>query len=356
MQPGRHLTGVGIVGLILLVVSAVLATVIVGPLVLGVLFPLEPPKATGDQAVLRVMAPPGKYYKVERGGAWWQFWREEGGFVGKVGEGRLAKDHAVKPTGDGHYELRVTKVARQGEEGHEKTPPGWKGNLRAILYVGGEVATCDGASESPLKLVWREGDGTDELATRALCGRYRWARFIPGYLPWAMLGVVSVLFLTLMGMNQPRVEVQRTREQEKLARQTEKEKQQRTTALLRGNTVRVEIDDMSGPKFKRYMADLFRQRGYVVRETRATGDQGVDLLLTKDHKRVAVQLKRWTGRPVGNAVVAATFAGIAHYRADEGWIITTSTFTKSARQLAKSTRVRLIDGKELAEWLEDLRE
>ena len=113
---------------------------------------------------------------------------------------------------------------------------------------------------------------------------------------------------------------------------------------------------MSGPEFERYMADLFRQRGYVVRETRATGDPGVDLLLTKNQKRVAVQLKRWTGRPVGNAVVAATFAGITHYRADEGWIIITSTFTKSARELAESTRVRLIDGKELAEWLEDLRE
>lgn len=36
--------------------------------------------------------------------------------------------------------------------------------------------------------------------------------------------------------------------------------------------------------------------------------------------------------------------------------ITTSTFTKSARELAKSTRVKLIDGKELAEWLEGMRE
>jgi restriction endonuclease Mrr len=52
----------------------------------------------------------------------------------------------------------------------------------------------------------------------------------------------------------------------------------------------------------------------------------------------------------------ATFAGMAHYRVDEGWIITTSPFTRSASALARSTRVRLIDGKELGDWLEGLRE
>ena len=86
-----------------------------------------------------------------------------------------------------------------------------------------------------------------------------------------------------------------------------------------------------------------------------SGDQGVDLILPDlDGKRV-VQLKRLTG-PVGNAAVQGTFAGMAHYQADERWIITTSTFTKSARELARSTSVRLIDGKELASWLEGLRE
>ena len=82
----------------------------------------------------------------------------------------------------------------------------------------------------------------------------------------------------------------------------------------------------------------------------------MDLILSDyDGKRVAVQLKRWSG-PVGNAVDSATFGGMAHYQAEEGWIITTSTFTPKARELARSTRLRLINGKELAEWLEGLRE
>jgi len=132
-------------------------------------------------------------------------------------------------------------------------------------------------------------------------------------------------------------------------------KRQRIESLLRRDAVGDEINYMSGVEFERFMADVFRQKGYGVQTTKVSGDQGVDLLLDIEDKKVAVQLKRWTA-PVGNAVVGATFAGIAHYRADEGWIITTSTFTKSARELARSTRVRLIDGKELADWLEGLRE
>lgn len=73
--------------------------------------------------------------------------------------------------------------------------------------------------------------------------------------------------------------------------------------------------------FERFMADLFRHNGYAVRQSWAMGDQGVDLLIGIDDKKVAVQPKRWT-RPVANSVVAVTFASMAHYRADEGWIIT----------------------------------
>jgi restriction system protein len=139
-------------------------------------------------------------------------------------------------------------------------------------------------------------------------------------------------------------------------RQREEEKRRRIEAMLHRDRVRDEINYMSGSEFERFMANVLRQKGYAVEETQATGDQGVDLIVPDlDGKRVVIQLKRWTG-PVGNKAIQATFAGMAHYQADEGWIITTSTFTKSARELARSTSVRLIDGKELSDWLEGLRE
>jgi restriction system protein len=108
-------------------------------------------------------------------------------------------------------------------------------------------------------------------------------------------------------------------------------------------------------RYENFMANVFDQKGYVVQTTPASGDQGVDLLVTIDDRKVAVQLKRYTA-PVGNAAVQAAFAGMFHYKAKEAWVITTSSFTPGAKQLAKSTGVRLIDRTELEEWLSDLRE
>ena len=145
-------------------------------------------------------------------------------------------------------------------------------------------------------------------------------------------------------------------ERQEEALQREAAKRRRIEGMLHPDRVRDEIHYMSGPEFERFMADLLRQKGYEVEETPLSGDQGVDLILPNlDGKRVVIQLKRWTG-PVGNKAIQATFAGMAHYQADEGWIVTTSSFTKSARELARSTSVRLIDRDELADWLEGLRE
>jgi restriction system protein len=69
-----------------------------------------------------------------------------------------------------------------------------------------------------------------------------------------------------------------------------------------------------------------------------------------------VQLKRYAVKPIGNDAVGAVFAGMFHYKAKEAWVITTSSFTKKAVQLAKSNGVRLIDGRELEDWLSDLGE
>jgi restriction system protein len=112
---------------------------------------------------------------------------------------------------------------------------------------------------------------------------------------------------------------------------------------------------MSGVEFEHFMADVFKKKGYGAQTTRASGDQGVDLLLDIDDHRVAVQLKRYTA-PVGNAAVQAVLAGMIHYKAQEAWVIATSSFTKSAVELAKSTGVRLIARNELEDWLSDLRD
>src|SRR5215212_1893504 len=106
------------------------------------------------------------------------------------------------------------------------------------------------------------------------------------------------------------------------------------------------LDLMSGTDFEDYMAEIFRKQGYSVELTPKSGDQGVDLLLNKPGLRIAVQLKRYQGA-VGNKAVQEIRSGVDYYEADEGWVITTSTYTRSARELATKLGIRLIDGSEL---------
>jgi restriction endonuclease Mrr len=146
----------------------------------------------------------------------------------------------------------------------------------------------------------------------------------------------------------------RLAQQEEARRREEQERAEQIEALLARDEFRDSVHYMSGVEFENFMANVFDKKGYHVQIT-PHQDQGVDLLLTIDDRQVAVQLKRYTG-PVGNAAIQAVVAGMFHYRAKEAWVITTSSFTKNAVELAKSNRVRLIDGRELEDWLVDLRD
>jgi len=109
---------------------------------------------------------------------------------------------------------------------------------------------------------------------------------------------------------------------------------------------------MGAAEFEAEISGLLRGFGYVVRPTPPSNIHDVDLILETTSRRVAVQLKRWTA-PVGDRSVYGLFAGRIHHSTDEAWLITTSRFTPKAVRLARTTGVRLVDGAELAGWLED---
>lgn len=56
-----------------------------------------------------------------------------------------------------------------------------------------------------------------------------------------------------------------------------------------------------------------------------------------------IQAKRYKGS-VGNEAVQEVVAAVKFYSADEGWVMTSGTFTPSAKALAQRNSVRLIDG------------
>ena len=104
------------------------------------------------------------------------------------------------------------------------------------------------------------------------------------------------------------------------------------------------FDDFSGVDFEVYLAGLLKKLGFEeVSGTPTTGDQGADLIATKDGRRIAIQAKRYKG-VVGNGAVQEIVAALKFYKADEGWVITTGTFSQSARALAQANDIRLVDG------------
>jgi hypothetical protein len=103
---------------------------------------------------------------------------------------------------------------------------------------------------------------------------------------------------------------------------------------------------LDGIEFENLVAKLFSDAGFRVRGTPATNDQGADIIARKAGYQVVVQAKRYSGS-VGNAAVQEVIAAREYYTADEAWVVTSSTFTSSARDLANRSRVSLFDGEAL---------
>lgn len=109
---------------------------------------------------------------------------------------------------------------------------------------------------------------------------------------------------------------------------------------------RTEFNDMSGIEFETYLSKLFKKHGYQVSGTPSTGDQGADLIVKKDGKTIIIQAKRHANC-VGNKAVQEVASAVKFYQGDEGWVITNSTFTPSAKALSQKNRIILVDGHQL---------
>lgn len=105
-------------------------------------------------------------------------------------------------------------------------------------------------------------------------------------------------------------------------------------------------DDMTPEEFEHYCAAVLREAKWDARVTRASGDQGVDIVADKRGARIVVQCKKYA-KPVGNRAVQEIVAAIAHEGAQRGVVVTTSDYTRAAERLAASNDVLLLHHSEL---------
>jgi hypothetical protein len=107
-------------------------------------------------------------------------------------------------------------------------------------------------------------------------------------------------------------------------------------------------------EFEEMVADLVVPLGYTdVRVVGGANDRGVDVLCRDRHgRRVAIQCKRYQpANEVTGSQVQTFMGGMVAHGAERGIIVTTSTFTAPARDLARDLGIRLIDGAELSRML-----
>lgn len=113
------------------------------------------------------------------------------------------------------------------------------------------------------------------------------------------------------------------------------------------------LQQMTWRQFEGFVGELFRRRGFQVRETgAATSDSGVDLVLSKDGDTYLVQCKHWRTQSVGVSIVRELNGVVAAKGARGGFVVTTGSFTEEARAFARNCPIGLTDGRQLRAALE----
>lgn len=121
----------------------------------------------------------------------------------------------------------------------------------------------------------------------------------------------------------------------------------------------IDISTLDGYELEQLMKELLQAEGYVdVIKTGKAGDRGVDLIATQklangSTQKVIFQCKRWIGN-VGSTPIQRlhSMMTLDSKSIKRAVCVTTSTYTKEAREVAKMTGVELINGSDLLSKLQ----
>ncbi|MDP7239044.1 MAG: restriction endonuclease, partial [Candidatus Latescibacteria bacterium] len=111
-----------------------------------------------------------------------------------------------------------------------------------------------------------------------------------------------------------------------------------------------QLRGMKPINFEHRVAEMYSKLGCKKEITdKAAGDGGIDIILRKMGKKYLVQCKRYSEKnTIKVGVVRELMGVVASENADGGWVVTTSTFTKAAKDFAKKNKIlKLIDSSDL---------
>jgi hypothetical protein len=105
----------------------------------------------------------------------------------------------------------------------------------------------------------------------------------------------------------------------------------------------------NGHDYEHHIAEILRRAvpQADVQVTRASGDQGADIVFSVGRNKVVIQTKLYSGK-VGNDSVQQVYAAKRFYGATAAVVVTNSSFSNSAEALADSLQVVLLHEDEVA--------
>ena len=121
------------------------------------------------------------------------------------------------------------------------------------------------------------------------------------------------------------------------------------------------VMDQTPAFFEQLVVDLLVKMGYggsfadSAKVTQLSNDEGIDGIIYEDKlglDKIYIQAKRWSN-PVGRPTIQQFAGALVGQNATKGVFITTSAYTKDARQYVEGLhqKIVLIDGQELAKFM-----
>ena len=107
----------------------------------------------------------------------------------------------------------------------------------------------------------------------------------------------------------------------------------------------------TGLDYEKVITNKLKELGFNAKTTKASGDQGADVLADKGGVSFAIQCKLYS-KPVGNKAVQEANAARDFYKKDYAVVVSNAGYTKSARTAANACDVILINDTQLEKLLE----
>lgn len=120
----------------------------------------------------------------------------------------------------------------------------------------------------------------------------------------------------------------------------------RRRKIKRISRSQIPIELMSWDEFEYFVADWLENQGYTDIRLTEHYDLGVDIVARKDGVTWGVQVKRYSGL-VGINAVRQVVVALKMYGCDRAMVVTNSTFSRPAIELARSQDCLLINGSKL---------